>query len=91
MPTANYDASRVTQRLRAVALYTFSANNQAAVNAGQSVRREQPESQLGETLMHRNIAKAFNTPVNPSTGLPETCATCAAEDIAFPSGANGTR
>ena len=91
MPTANYDASRVTQRLRAVALYTFSANNEAAVNAGRSVRREQPDSQLGEGLAQRNIAKAFYTPNDPSTGLPQSCANCALDVIESPTGGNGTR
>ena len=41
MGTANYDASRITQRKRAVAMSSWNATNKAAVNAGTSVRREQ--------------------------------------------------
>ena len=61
MPTANYDASRITRRNRAVALYTWNAANKTAVAAGQSVRREQPDTQLGELLAYRNTTKAYNT------------------------------
>ena len=61
MPTANHDASRVTQRRRAAALYNWNVTNKTAVNAGQSVRREQPDTQLGEILAYRNTTKAYNT------------------------------
>jgi hypothetical protein len=69
MPTANYDASRVTQRNRAIALYTGYAANNVAVNAGQSVRREQPDSQLSEVVAQRNTTKAYST---PNAGCPCT-------------------
>ena len=90
MPTANYDASRVTQRLRSVALSTYAANNQADVNAGRSVRREQPDSQLAETLAHRNMSKAYYTPTVTSTGTL-SCETCSADVIVYPSGGNNSR
>ena len=61
MGTANYDASRVTERNRATALYTFSRLNNAAVNSGLSVRREQPDTQLGQVLAQRNTSKAYFT------------------------------
>jgi len=64
MGTANYDASRVTQRKRAVALYTWYAANNAAVANGTSVRREQPNTQLAETVNQRGLSKAFYTPTN---------------------------
>ena len=64
MGTANYDASRVTQRQRSVAMSTFARLNNAAVAAGLSVRREQPDTQLGEILAQRNISKAFFTPTS---------------------------
>jgi hypothetical protein len=62
MPTTNYDASRVSQRKRAVAMNSWNTTNKAAVNAGTSVRREQPDVQLGELLAYRNITKAYSTP-----------------------------
>ena len=81
MGTANHDASRVTQRKRAITMYSWNATNKTAVNAGQSVRREQPDTQLGELLAYRNTTKAYSTPstvgacpcsdevlVNPSGG-----------------------
>jgi hypothetical protein len=84
MPTANYDASRVTQRKRAVALYSGYAANNTAVNAGQSVRREQPDTQLAEIVAFRNTTKAYSTPA-AGTGGGDVCA-CSAEI-----GVNGLR
>jgi hypothetical protein len=80
MPTANRDASRVTQRKRAVALYTWNAANKTAVNAGQSVRREQPDTQLGEVLAQRNTTKAF---------IGNSCP-CSADVLVSPSGGNNS-
>ena len=62
MGTTNFDASRITQRKRAVTLYTSSVANNAAVANGTSVRREQPNTQLGEILAYRDMSKAFFTP-----------------------------
>ena len=67
MPTGNYDASRVTQRNRAIALYTFNAANNAAINAKTSVRREQPDTQLAEILAYRNTTKAYSTDSTQNT------------------------
>jgi len=63
MPTANYDASRVTQRMRSAVMYGGKVVIDTAVNAGTSVRREQPGTQLNEILAYRNMAKGFYTPV----------------------------
>jgi len=68
MPTANYDASRITRRNRAVALYTWNAANKTAVAAGQSVRREQPDAQLGEILAYRNTTIAYVSNSCPCSG-----------------------
>lgn len=65
--TRNYDASLLTQRKRSLALYTFNRLNSAAVNAGQSVRREQPDTQLAEVVTQRHEVAA-NT--NPSDACP---------------------
>ena len=80
MGTANYDASRITQRKRAVTMYSWNATNKAAVVAGTSVRREQPGGQLGELLAYRNITKAYSTPVTVGA------CPCSVEDVVFPSG-----
>ncbi len=68
MPTANYDASLLTQRKRNIALYTYYLDNQNAVNAGTTVRREQPNTQLGTVVTERRQT-AGNT--NPA---PVPCA-----------------
>jgi hypothetical protein len=62
MGTTNYDASRITQRKRAVALNTWYNANNAAVANGASVLREQPSMQMGEVLNQRVLSKAFYTP-----------------------------
>jgi len=82
MGTANYDASRITQRKRAVTMSSWNATNKAAVNAGTSVRREQPDTQLGELLAYRNISKAYSTPATLGA------CPCSVEDLEFPSGGN---
>ena len=80
MGTANRDASRVTQRKRAVTMYSWNAANNTAINAGQSVRREQPDTQLGELLAYRNTTRAYSTPSDNSCP-------CSKEVVQFPSGA----
>lgn len=76
MPTANRDASRVTQRKRAVALYTWNAANNTAIVSGASVRREQPNTQLGELLAYRNTTKGY---------VSNSCP-CSSEVLDTPSG-----
>jgi len=80
MGTANYDASRVTQRKRAVTMYSWNAANKAAVTAGTSVRREQPDSQLGEFVTYRNITQAYSNPATVGA------CPCSVEVVQFPSG-----
>jgi hypothetical protein len=65
MPTANYDSSLVTQRKRNYALYTFNRLNSAAVNAGTSVRREQPDTQLQTIVTYRHQVSANTGPADP--------------------------
>ena len=81
MGTANYDASRITQRKRAVTMSSWNATNKAAVNAGTSVRREQPDTQLGELLAYRNTTKAYSTPATVGA------CPCSVEELHTPSGA----
>lgn len=85
MGTANYDASRVTQRQRSVAMATFSRLNNAAVANGTSIRREQPDSQLGEILAQRNTSKAFFTPL---VGNPQAEGCPCSQDVSVNAGGN---
>ena len=58
MPTENFDSSLLTQRKRNYALYTWNRINQAEVNAGRSVRREQPDTQLQTVVTYRKQVSA---------------------------------
>jgi hypothetical protein len=79
MPTAVYDASLVTFRARSKALYAFNAANTAAVNAGASVKREQPTFQSAEVLLVRKQGGCFcatdasGLSYNRSTNGPCSC------------------
>ncbi len=61
MPTANYDASLVTQRRRNFVLYSWNKNNNAAIADGTSIRREQPNMQLQTVVTYRKETLANNT------------------------------
>jgi hypothetical protein len=65
MPTGNYDSSRLTQQRQNYVLYTWNRNNAARVNAGLSIRREQPNTQLATVVTERRSALANNTIVCP--------------------------
>jgi hypothetical protein len=67
MPTANYDSSILTKRKRSYTLFSFNKTNNAAIAAGTSVRREQPDTQLQEVVTQRFEASA-NT--NPTGNCP---------------------
>jgi hypothetical protein len=69
MPTGNYDSSLLTQRKRNNALYYWNKQNNAAVTAGNSVRREQPDTQLATIVTQRHQTSAN---INPN-GLPCGC------------------
>lgn len=69
MPTGNFDASRVTQNRRNVTMYNWYVENNAAVAAGASVRREQPNTQLATIVTQRHQV-AGNNNVNTA---PEAC------------------
>jgi hypothetical protein len=62
MPTANYDSSLLTQRRRNYAIYTWNRLNNAAVAAGTSVRREQPDMQLQTVVTYRHEVAANKAP-----------------------------
>jgi len=74
MPTAVYDASLVTRRARNNTLVTWYFANNAAVNSGTSVRREQPDTQLQQIVTFRNETTA-NTNPGSSTTNPCPCTT----------------
>ena len=59
MPTAVYDASYLTFRNRAKVLYGYNQARQAAMNAGQTVRLEQPTLQSGEIITTRKQGGCF--------------------------------
>jgi hypothetical protein len=62
MPTAVYDSSLLTQRRRNYALYTYNRLNNAAVTAGTSIRREQPDMQLQTVVTYRHEVSANTAP-----------------------------
>jgi hypothetical protein len=62
MPTAVYDSSLLTQRKRNYALYTYNRLNAAAVTAGTTIRREQPDMQLQTIVTYRHEVKANTAP-----------------------------
>ncbi len=59
MPTAVYDASYLTFRKRAAALYAFNNAIQTARNNGGSVRTEQPTLQTAEVIITRKQGGCF--------------------------------
>jgi len=63
MGTGNFDVSRVVQRKRTAVLNSFYTTNNAAVNAGNSVLREQPGAQLNDVVVNRKVSRGFFTPV----------------------------
>lgn len=73
MPTANQDSSLLTQRKRNQTLYYWNKVNNALVNAGQSVRREQPDTQLQTIVTERKQVSA-------NQNLPDTCPCAVAVD-----------
>lgn len=66
MPTANYSCSLYTQRQRNSALYNANKLRESAVNAGTSVLREQPSTQLNEVVIQRHETRGNSGPVNGS-------------------------
>ena len=62
MPTANYDSSILTKRKRSYTLFSFNKTNNAAIAAGTSVRREQPDTQLQEVVTQRFESSANTNP-----------------------------
>ena len=71
MPTTDYSSSRLTNLKRSVALASFRRNVISGVNAGTSVRSEQPSGQLGEILTYRHLVGANTNP--PVSGADCGC------------------
>lgn len=61
MPTTVYDASLITFRQQAKALYAWNSANTTLVNAGRSVRREQTNFQSGGVIDVRKQGGCFCT------------------------------
>jgi hypothetical protein len=81
MPTAVYDASYLTFRKQAKALYAFNAAVEAARNNGTgTVRTEQPTTQMASVILTRKQGGCFCT--NDAAGLsitrqgPGACGNC---------------
>ena len=70
MPTTNYDASRVTQNRRNVTLYNWYVTNNAAVAAGTSVQREQPNTQLATVVTQRHQTEGNQNPTTAPADCP---------------------
>jgi len=71
MGTANYDSSRRTELKRTQAIYTWNQRNKAAVTAGLSVRREQPDTQMSEVVTYRREVRGNYTPTSgPNVNCP---------------------
>ena len=77
MPTAVFDASYLTLRKRAKTLYAYNAANTAAVNAGASILREQPTTQMAEVIVVRRQGGCFCTNDSDPRGLSMTGNTAA--------------
>jgi hypothetical protein len=88
MPTANHDASLLTKRKRAYTLFSFNNTLKTAVVAGQSVRREQPDTQLQEVLAQRAdvTANILQNPNNASD--PCQCNTAVDNNLGGNNGKN---
>jgi len=61
MPPANRDASELTRRRKAMALYAFNQANSAAVTAGTSVLREQAQFATLDIVTLRKQGGCFCT------------------------------
>jgi hypothetical protein len=64
MPTTNYDSSYITKRRQAMALYAYNNVLQAGINAGTTVRSEQPTLQSGEVIIDRRQGGCFCNDIN---------------------------
>ena len=71
MPTADYSSSRLTHVRNSVALASINRTNLAAINAGVSVKREQPSMQLGAIVTERKLTVANTNP--PASGSDCGC------------------
>jgi hypothetical protein len=63
----NYDSSRITERNRAISLYSFKRTTDAGVAAGTSVRRAQPTTQTNQVVVHTLLTTAFSSNATDGT------------------------
>jgi hypothetical protein len=68
MPPANRDASELTRKRRAMALYAFNTANSGAVTAGYSVQREQSRYQTLDVVTARQQGGCYCAAINSSNG-----------------------
>ena len=73
MPTRNNAASYITERRRAMALYAYNNQLQAAQNAGTSVRAEQPTAQSLAVITDRKQGGCFCATINSGNVYTTTC------------------
>jgi len=72
MPTAVYDASWITRKNRDVALSSFKNQLTSAVNAGTSLLRAQPNTQMAEVNTQANLGCANACATSGTTCLDNT-------------------
>lgn len=70
MPTAVYDASYITFRNRAKALYAYNQSVKESIDAGTGRRVEQPTTQMAEVILARKQGGCFCS--NDAAGLSIT-------------------
>ncbi len=68
MPPANRDASELSRKRRAMALYAFNNANSAAVTAGYSVQREQSREQTLDVVTARKMGGCYCAAINSASG-----------------------
>ena len=76
MPPANRDSSELTRKRREMALYAYASANTSAVNAGTSVRREQPTVQMAEVIVQRKQGGCYCASANAGTYDMVGCGPC---------------
>ena len=76
MPTRNMDSSYITMRRNAMALSAYNNTLQTAINAGTSVRQEQPSGQVLSVITERKQGTCFCSDIrngNVYTVTPGPC------------------
>ena len=74
MTLTNFDASQLTLRKRNKALATWKVFNDNLVNAGNTIRIEQPSFQTSQVITGRNLGKVSCGCIPSSDGLDASVA-----------------